>query len=422
MTASTAAAHASVRARLLALTATALLVAVACSPAPAAAPTSPPAAKPTTAPAVATSAPAASPAAKPAASPSAPVPAASPAAAAAAGLQPDPSVAMNVGFVEFSSYEGSSWVRANIDSVHFMEKYLPNVKTTIVQSIPEGPGVVPVLTQLAQQGNTLIFANSYGYGQFLPDVAKQFPNVTFLHLQGNETGPNYGSYYGHLEEARYAEGVVAGKMTKANNIGFVGGFPFPPVISGVNAFALGVKSVNPNATVHVTWVNSWYDPPKEKEAADALLNAGADVVANHADSPATLQSAAQRGKWGMTSNADWSSAAPQAFLTGSVWNWGPYYVRVIKEVASKTYKPNVYLGSMADGVVALAPYGPAVTEDAKKAGDQARTDVTSGKLKVFQGPIKDQKGAVKVAEGQVATQEQIDSMDWLVQGVDGSTQ
>ena len=165
-------------------------------------------------------------------------------------------------------------------------------------------------------------------------------------------GPkNVTSYYGKLEQVRYLEGVLAGKMTKTNIIGFAGGWPYPAVVSGANAFALGVQSVNPNAKVITGWVNSWYNPPKEKETADALLNAGADIVANHLDSSATLLAAAAKGKWGMTSNASWASAAPQAFLSGSAWHWGPYYVRLVKSVMEGKFESKRYLGSLGDGTV-----------------------------------------------------------------------
>jgi basic membrane protein A len=302
-----------------------------------------------------------------------------------------------------------------------MQKMLPNVQMKIVENVNDSdPNSATVFRQLAQDGNQVIFANGFGYQQVLPDLAKEFPNVIFIQQEANLTGPNLGSFWGRLEEARYVQGVLAGKMTKSGMVGFIGGFPVPPVLSGVNAFALGLKAANPNAKLQVLWPNSWYDPPKEKEGTDALINAGADIIAYHGDDATTLQAAAARGKWGMTSNADLSSAAPDAFLSGSTWNWGPYFTRTIKAIANKTWKPEFYMGDLKDGTVMLAPYGSAVTADAKQAAEQAKTDIINGKIKIFQGPIKDQDGNVKVPDGSVASDDLINNTDWLVQGIIGS--
>jgi basic membrane protein A and related proteins len=215
--------------------------------------------------------------------------------------------------------------------------------------------------------------------------------------------------------------VLAGKSTKSNIVGFVGAFPYSAVVSGANAFALGVKSVNPNARIVTNWVNSWYDPPKEKEAADALLSAGADTIVNHQDSAATLQAAAAKNKWGMTSNADWSFAAPNAFLSGSAWNWGPYYVKAVQQILAHKFEPVRYLGSLADGVVVLLPYGPAVSDDAKQAVETAKKKIISGDLKVFAGPIEDNEGKVRIPPGEsLSSEDAATKMDWLVAGVQGS--
>lgn len=329
---------------------------------------------------------------------------------------------LKIAFIEFAQSSGSSWVRANKEGAEYLKAHEQNIDVTRVESVPNGPGVVPVMNSLIAKGNTVIFANSYGYGTFVPGVARRHPNVHFIVQEADPKGPNIASYYGKLEQVRYLEGVLAGKMTKSNIVGFVGAYPYPVVVSGVNAFALGVHSVNPKAKVLTNWVNSWYDPPKEKEAADSLLNAGADIIANHCDSAATLQAAAARGKWGMTSNANWSSAAPKAFLTGSTWNWGPYYVKVINEIKGGKFKPSQYLASLADGTEGLLPYGPAVTEAAKQAVAAAKKKIISGQLKVFAGPIFDNKGKLRIPAGKtMSSDEAADKMGWLVAGVQGST-
>ena len=329
---------------------------------------------------------------------------------------------LKVAFIEFAPTSGSSWVRANAEGTKYLEKHVPDLEVTRVDSIPEGPGVVPVMNSLIAKGNTVIFANGYGFGTFVPEVARRHPNVHFIVQMAEPKGPNIASYYGKLEEVRYLEGILAGKMTKTNIVGFVGGFPYSAVVSGANAFALGVQSANPKAKVLTNWVNSWYDPPKEKEAADSLLNAGADIVANHCDSAATLEAVAAMGKWGMTSNADWSSVAPQAFLSGSGWNWGPYYARMIEAIRANKFEPTRYLGTVADGTVVLLPFGPAVTDDAKNAVVAAKAKLIAGELKVFAGPITDNQGQQRIPAGAVMSSEQAtDTMNWLVAGVQGTT-
>jgi basic membrane protein A len=329
---------------------------------------------------------------------------------------------LKIAFVEYSQASGAAWVRANAEATKYLQEHVPGVDVTRVESVAEGPGVVPMINNLIAKGNKVIFANSYGYGTFIPEIAKKHPEVTFIVQMADPKGlKNVGSYYGKLEEVRYLEGVLAGKMTKSNIVGFAGAFPYAAIISGVNAFALGVKSVNPSATVVTNWVNSWYDPPKEKESADALLNAGADIIANHLDSATTLQAAAARGKWGMTSNADWSFVAPQAFLSGSAWNWGPIYVKEVEAIKADKFEAKRDLGDLKSGIVVLLPYGPMVTEEAMRAVEAAKQKITSGGLKVFAGPIEDNEGKLRVPAGtELSSEDAITEMDWLVAGVKGT--
>ena len=329
---------------------------------------------------------------------------------------------LKVAFVEFAQASGAAWVRANAEGTKYLQENVPDLEVTRVESVAENPGVVSLINDLIAKGNKIIFANGYGYGTFIPEIAKRHPDVYFVVQMADPHGPkNVTSYYGKLEQVRYLEGVLAGKMTKTNVVGFAGAFPYSAVVSGANAFALGVHSVNPNAKVMTNWVNSWYDPPKEKETADALLDAGADIVVNHLDSSATLQAAAAKGKWGMTSNATWAFAAPDAFLSGSAWNWGPLYVRIVKSITGNNFDPTRKLGSMADGTVVLLPYGPMVTDEAKAAVETAKEKIVSGKLEVFAGPLKDNQGELRVPQGQVVSSEDAtNKMNWLVEGVQGS--
>ena len=190
------------------------------------------------------------------------------------------------------------------------------------------------------------------------NVAKKYPNVIFMHCSGFKTAPNVGTYFGRIYQARYLSGIVAGKSTQSNVIGYVAAHPIPEVVRGINAFTLGVRSVNPDAKVKVIWTNTWYDPAKEKQAALSLLDAGADVIAQHQDTPGPQQAAEERGKLSIGYNTDMSKMAPKAVLTSAIWNWGPYYVNIVDSVKKGTWKSEQYWGSMKDNIVTLAPFGP----------------------------------------------------------------
>ena len=215
-------------------------------------------------------------------------------------------------------------------------------------------------------------------------------------------------------------GIAAGKQTTSNVIGYVAAFPIPEVVRGINAFTLGVRSVNPQAKVKVIWTNTWYDPAKEKQAAMSLLDAGADVIAQHQDTPGPMQAAEEKGKFGIGYNTDMSKMAPKAVLTSPIWNWGPYYVKVVEAVKNKTWKSEQYWGSMADNIVDLAPYGPMVKDDTKKLIEEAKKKIVAGQWDVFWGPVKDQSGAVKIAAGQKMSDADMLGFNWFVEGVDGT--
>lgn len=329
---------------------------------------------------------------------------------------------LKVAFIEFSTAAGSKWVAQNVRGQQYLKEKLPWVEVTTVESVPEDPSSIAMIKQLIGQGNKVIFTGSFGYGQYVQQIAKDYPDVIFLQQQCPVSGPNTGSYYGFLPEARYVEGVIAGKMTKKNKIGFVGGYPFPTVICGLNAFTEGVRSVNPNAVVKVAWVNNFYDPAKEKEAASALLNAGVDIIANHTDSDAPLKAAAAVGALAFSSSGDWSQSAPNNFLTANTWNWGPYYVRILQDIKDGKFKPDYFWGNLKEGTVELAPYGSAVTQEAKDAADKAIAGLKDGSIQLYKGPITDNTGAVRIKEGeQMSVPDATNTMDWLIEGVQGST-
>jgi basic membrane protein A and related proteins len=295
-----------------------------------------------------------------------------------------------------------------------------SLKATKVESVPETPAVATrVIRQLAQQGNNIIFTTSFGYMDPTLNVAKQFPNVKFEHCSGFKSAPNMGNYFGAMEEARYLSGIAAGGKTKANKIGYVAAFPIPEVVRGLNAFTLGVRSVNPDATVRVVWTSTWYDPSKERSAAESLLAVGCDVLAQHQDTPATGQAAQAKGVWWVGYDSDMRRFAPKAFLTAPVWDWGPYYIRRIRAVLNGTWKTDVYYGTMQDGMIKLAPVAN-VDAKTKQLVAAKQAAVKAGRFNVLAGPIRDQKGKVRIANGKAMSLKDALAWQWLVEGVEGT--
>lgn len=327
---------------------------------------------------------------------------------------------MKVAFVYVGPAGDAGWSYSHDQGRKYLLSKMPDVETTVVESVPEGADAERVITQLASQGNKVIFTTSFGYMDPTINVAKKFPNVTFMHCSGYKTAANVGNYFGRMYEARYLTGIVAGMQTKSNVIGYVAAHPIPEVIRGINAFTMGVRSVNPDAKVKVLWTNTWYDPAKEKQAALTLLDGGADIIAQHQDTPGPQQAAQERNKFSIGYNSDMSPMAPKAVLTSAVFNWGPYYVKVVDGVKKGTFKPEAYWGSMKDEVVGLAPFGPMVSDDIKKAVEDAKKKIIDGQLFVFTGPVKDQNGQVRIEAGQKMSDADMLKFDWFVEGVDGT--
>ncbi|EGO65861.1 BMP family ABC transporter substrate-binding protein [Acetonema longum] len=333
---------------------------------------------------------------------------------------PAPENKFKVAFVYVGPVGDTGWTYSHDEARKYLISKIPDVQTTIVESVPEGADAERVITQLAEQGNKLIFTTSFGYMDPTINVAKKYPDIVFMHCSGYKTAANVGTYFGRIYQARYLSGIAAGKTTKSNQIGYVAAFPIPEVVRGINAFTQGVRSVNPDAKVKVIWTNTWYDPAKEKQAGKTLLDAGADVIAQHQDTPGPQQAAEEAGKYGVGYNTDMSKLAPKAVLTSVVWNWGPYYVKIVESVKNKTWKSEQYWGPMSDGVIALAPFGPMVNDETKQLVDDAQKVIISGRWDVFTGPIKDQSGKVKVPAGQRMSDADMLSFDWFVEGVEGT--
>lgn len=328
---------------------------------------------------------------------------------------------LKVGFVYVSPIGDAGWSYAHDVGRKAVEE-LDGVTTSYVEAVAEGPDSERVIQNMARKGFDVVFATSFGYMDPMLKVSKQFPKTVFMHCSGFKKSDNMGNYFGRMYQARYLSGMVAGTMTKSNTIGYAAAFPIPEVIRGINAFTLGAQSVNPKATVRVVWTKTWYDPATEKEAAKSLLDVGADVIAQHQDSPGPQEAAQEKGVYSIGYNSDMSAFAPKAHLTAPVWNWGPYYQAVVKSVQDGSWKSEAAWPGMETGIVDLAPFGAMVPKDIQEKVMAKKADIASGKTKIFVGPIKDQKGAVKIPEGTTADDGTLLGMTWFVEGVIGTVE
>ncbi|MFV0421806.1 BMP family ABC transporter substrate-binding protein [Oleidesulfovibrio sp.] len=326
-----------------------------------------------------------------------------------------------IGFVYVSPIGDAGWSYAHDLGRMELEK-IPGVTTSYVESVPEGADSERVILNMARKGFDMVFTTSYGYMDPTLKVAGQYPDVTFMHCAGYKTAPNMSAYFGRIYQARYLTGMVAGAMTKSNIIGYAAAFPIPEVIRGINAFTVGARAVNPDVEVRVVWTKTWYDPATEKEAAKSLLDVGADIIAQHQDSPGPQEAAQERGVYSVGYNSDMSAFAPKAHLTSAIWNWPVFYKHVVEGVRNGTWKSGHYWWGLKEGVADIAPFGDMVPQDVRDKVLAAKADIIDGKLAVFSGPIKDQSGKVRIAEGEKATDEMLLGMDWFVEGVVGTTE
>lgn len=331
---------------------------------------------------------------------------------------------LKVGFVYVGPISDDGWTYEHEQGrLAINAAYPDTVETAYVENVAETMADAGrVIRDFAQKGYKLIFTTSFGFMDPTIEVAKDFPDTTFIHISGYKTADNVGTGFAKIEEPRYVSGLIAGQMTKSNKLGYVAAFPIPEVIRGINSFTLGVRKVNPEATVQVVWTSTWLNPQVERQAAEALLDGGVDVTAQHQDSPATLQAAAARGAYGVGYDSDMSKKVPEAALTSPVFVWGPYYIEVVKQVMDGTWTTNQFWGGWVDGVVELAPIGAMVSEEIKTQALAEADKFKSGEqtiFTIFTGPLNDQTGAEKVAAGVAMTGEELLSINWFVEGVIG---
>jgi basic membrane protein A len=322
----------------------------------------------------------------------------------------------NVGFVYVSPIGDAGWTYQHDLGRLQLEKET-GVTTSYVENVSEGADAERVIREMAKRGDKVVFATSFGYMNYTLKVSKAFRKTAFVHATGYKLGKNMSLVNARFYEGRYLNGVIAGEMTKSNVLGYVAAFPIPEVLQGINAFIQGARSVNPKAELRVIWVNSWYDPGKERQASMTLMSQGADVITHHTDSTAVVQAAEEQGKYAFGYHSDMSKYGPKAHLTATTHHWGDYYVKTVKEVQAGTWKPTSVWGGYDLGMVKLSPLNDAIPAELQARIREMEKQMADGSLHAFAGPVVDQAGNTVVAAGSNMTDDQLNSMNYYVQGV-----
>ena len=325
---------------------------------------------------------------------------------------------MKIGFVYVGPIGDHGWsyqhdLGRKAVEAHFGDQ----VETTYVENVAEGADAERTIRMLAQAGNDVIFTTSFGFMNPTIRVAEQFPDITFMHATGYKQADNVGTYLSKTYEGRYVTGVAAGLVTESNVLGYIASFPIPEVIRDINAVYLGAKSVNPDIEIKVVWANTWFDPAKEADAANAMMDQGADVVIQHTDSPAPLMSALRRGNWGVGQASDMREFGKEAHLLSVANNWGPYYVDQVQKVMDDTWVPEDHWGGIDEDMIQIIGLSDRLSEDQSAAVNQVIDAISAGELHPFTGPLKDQAGELKVADGVTMTEQELGGMNWFVEGV-----
>ncbi len=346
----------------------------------------------------------------------APAPAPAPAAAAPAKVEP-----LKVGFAYVGPVGDGGWSYAHDNARKAVEKeFGDKVVTSFVEKVPESADAERVIRDMAGQGNKLIFGTTFGYMEPILKVANDLKDVKFEHATGYKTAPNLRTYDSRTYEGAYLAGVVAGKMSKSGTLGVVGSVPIPEVIRNINSFTLGAQSVNPKIMTKVVWVNEWFNPPKETEAATALINGGADVLFQNTDSSAVLQTAEKMGKRAFGWDSDMTAYGPKAHLGSAVINWAPYYIKSVGEVLNGTWKGDerAWWG-VKEGAIDLVSIAADVPDETKKRIDEVKAGLKDGSFAIWKGPIMDNTGKELVAKEVVADDKFLGGLKTYVKGVEG---
>jgi len=331
---------------------------------------------------------------------------------------------VKAGFVYVSPITEAGWTRQHDEGRKAVEAALgAQVQTTFVENVAEGADAERVIRDLAATGHQIIFTPSFGYMEPTLKVAQDYPNVKFESITGYKTAPNVAAANARYYEGRYLAGIAAGRMSKTGVAGYVAGFPIPEVLQGINAFTLGMRSVNPQATVKVVWINVWFDPPKERDAAMVLFNQDVDVMAFHTGSTAVMAAAQERGKMAVAYHSDMRKAGPDAQIIAVTHQWGRYYTDRVRAVQNGTWKSGNLWGGVREGLIRVGDFGPKVPPAVQQEVLAAQKAIGAGQLQPFRAAakvaVRDNEGHEVIPAGQALTDAQILQMNWLVEGVQG---
>ncbi len=348
-----------------------------------------------------------------------PAPAPAPAAAASAPApKPEP---LKIAFAYVGPVGDGGWTFAHDNARKALEKeFGDKIKTSFAENVPESADAERVIRDMATQGNKLIFGTTFGYMEPMLKIAPDFKDVKFEHATGFKTADNMRTYDSRTYEGAYMAGIIAGKMTKSNTLGVVASIPIPEVIRNINSFTLGAQSVNPKVKTKVVWVNGWFDPPKETEAATSLMNGGADVLFQNTDSPAVLKAAEAKGKRAFGWDSDMTAYGPKAHLASAVINWSPYYIKATKEALDGSWKggTGVWWG-VKEGAIDIVSIAEDVPADIKTKVADVKKGLADGTYVIWKGPITDNKGKVQIAKDAAADDKFLGGLNFYVKGVEG---
>jgi basic membrane protein A len=326
-----------------------------------------------------------------------------------------------VGFVYVGPVGDGGWTYEHDKGRQAVEaEFGDAVETVFVESVPEGPDAVRVMQQMALDGADLIFTTSFGYMDQTLEVASKFPDVKFEHATGFKTADNVGIYSARFYEGRAVQGHIAGNLTKSNIVGYIGSFPIPEVVRGINAAYLAAKAVNPDVQFKIIWAYTWFDPAKEAEAANVLIEQGADVVLQHTDSTAPQAAAQAAGNvYTFGQASDMAEYAPMPRVSSIIDNWGPYYIARTKAVMDGTWTSDSTWDGIGAGMVGIGEITNAVPADVKASAEALRDAIAAGEVHPFTGPVNKQDGSVWLADGETADDGTLLGMNFYVEGIEG---
>lgn len=335
--------------------------------------------------------------------------------------EPAQAAPLKIGFLYVSPIGDGGWTfQHELGRKAVQEKFGDKIATSFVESVPEGPDSERIIRDMAAQGNTLVFATSFGYQEYVQKAAVDLPGVRFEHATGYKQSDNVAVYDSKTFEGAYLAGIVAGAMTKTKTVGIVASVPIPEVVRNINSFVLGAQSIDPGITAKVVWVNEWFSPPKEAEAATSLLNGGVDVMYQNTNSPAVLKTAQERGAYAFGKDGDMSAYAPDAHLGSAVIDWSPYYTKVVQDTLDGNWQGGNFWWGVKEGAMDLVKISDKVPQDIKDRVAQVKAGMKDGSFAVWTGPITDNASKEVLAAGTVADDAFLRSINFYVKGVEGS--